>query len=467
LQPDLWLLLAPTSVVMKKQMAVITENILIPTMLAYRKKYEDSNEGKGHCVNILVRTEQPPQSTEPVQATTQENSDSTKLQRRIILTLDGEEAHLDSIFNNLIDNAVARAESIEVLKFAASASKIQQPCDVSPSYRALKQIVKKASSQVVAGSHSQHLAAMAPVWVKDLPDLLKDIKAASRRTFVQFIAHLPAYLSKSFNVMNVRKGWSVSGLFPYNKHQIFSQCTGWKSKIDSHMARMILNAMDSMIAYVQEHGELHNEFIVGVIDDKIVLQQCLAPDDSQLVHGDVTEYDFEEEEEQQEEEGEDNDAAGGNKQKKSLRDQVINRRRCVWLNHEAITAERKQRAEEKIAAEVAKQAKAAEKAAAAAAKAAKAAAAALTDGEVNKRKRRSRKEAATEEAEEPEVQYEDETPKRKKRNGSAKRCANPICIGSFATNGLGDACSSCDLVFCGAESCLDMLESHEQSVHRC
>jgi hypothetical protein len=51
---------------------------------------------------------------------------------RIILPLNGGETHLNATMKRIIDSGLAKAHGIEIVKFEASTSKIQQPPDVAP-----------------------------------------------------------------------------------------------------------------------------------------------------------------------------------------------------------------------------------------------------------------------------------------------------------------------------------------------
>ena len=51
---------------------------------------------------------------------------------RIILPLNGGKTHLNAAKTHIIDGGLAKAHGIEIVRFEASTSKIQQPPDVAP-----------------------------------------------------------------------------------------------------------------------------------------------------------------------------------------------------------------------------------------------------------------------------------------------------------------------------------------------
>jgi hypothetical protein len=101
--------------------------------------------------------------------------------------MDGEETHLKAALNIFVDhngghiNTPSPSEGVEIMKFAASASKIQQPCDVSPSYMILKQELKRAEQ---AGVDSQ--TPKVHKYKEEVVQILRDLDPSSRQTFSKF-----------------------------------------------------------------------------------------------------------------------------------------------------------------------------------------------------------------------------------------------------------------------------------------
>ena len=63
-------------------------------------------------------------------------------QLRIIFTLGGEATRLSATLDHIVSGGLGAAQGIEVMKYAASTSKIQQPSNVGPCYRSVKQARK-------------------------------------------------------------------------------------------------------------------------------------------------------------------------------------------------------------------------------------------------------------------------------------------------------------------------------------
>ena len=294
-------------------MTVISELILLPTMLKTRATYLERREDVRE-VPLGTRSETSAVAGPAIPA---------EVMPRIILTLDGEEAHLNATMTHIVDSGLAATHKIEIVKFAASASKIQQPSDVGPCYRCLKQALKLERPPIKA------------IYSSELAKMLARIDAASRRTFTAFLEDLPARLSKAFHSYNVQKGWQKSGLYPFNTEQMLSQSSDWSS-LSLKEARAVRRTIPELTNYAFLHGEVRDEKLQECFGKAMrVTRETLDSTSSS---------------------NEDADNTVGvparciKRSKMSLDELVLNRRRALWLNHQAITDQRKLREKSKMAA---------------------------------------------------------------------------------------------------------------------
>lgn len=394
MQADIWLYVVPNEMPLKEQMEVIVTHVLLPTVLSGRIEY------------MTAQVQRIDLSGSGAQSTALPQSPPAK--PRIIITLDGEETHLQAMFTCVIDNGVAKAEGIEVIKFAASASKIQQPCDVSPCYRALKQEKKLPQSTTTA------------VYTPMLSACLAGIPPASQRTFITYLSHLPSMLSKCFHERNVKKGWEVSGLWPFNQEQILSQCRSWKL-LSAKSARIIRAALPALTEYAFLHGEVDDDAMDAVLAGCVELRTIM-----QAVNGTQAES-----------------AEKPRKSKKmALRDQVINRRRVVWLNHSDVLERRRARHAAKMAALTQKQQGGKSKSSAAGAT--------------------SQQQSSSTKASKNKRKAPPSAPRKKISAGGGPRCSNLACKSVMGSGSIDwDECSTCAASFCSSAVCLELLQIHE------
>eukprot|EP00047_Mylnosiga_fluctuans_P020324 m.90967 g.90967 ORF g.90967 m.90967 type:complete len:217 (+) comp8482_c0_seq3:704-1354(+) len=135
---------------------------------------------------------------------------------RIILSFDGEKRHLDATLEMFIKDVPddLREQGFELLKFAASASKTQQPCDVAPVFMIMRTLYKF--------DMLHRTEAYGPLLESTL---LASMDSGSRKTFVSYLQDLPTHIHKAFNPDHVRKGWDLAGIYPYNPIKILKRCT--------------------------------------------------------------------------------------------------------------------------------------------------------------------------------------------------------------------------------------------------
>jgi hypothetical protein len=381
-------------------MSTTVEYVLVPTMLAVRTACERRQvveialEGPGKGTATPMQLDGPPDDPP-----------------RIILTLDGEEKHLTAVCNVIIDRGLAESQGIEVVKLAASASKIQQPCDVGPMYKVLKQALK--GDPPLADCPYRH----------ELTRLLAPLESASRKTFQAFIELLPIVLNKSFTRWNVLRGWNSSGLWPFNLDVMLAKCTSWSS-LGRHQQTSVRRELDWLVEQTYLHGEAREE----------AFKKCFVDT-------------FDELRPTRQKPDKDPDSTSTTKaarKQKPLDDRVIQYRRAVWMNHDAITKERARR-------QTAKEDAAEKKAKSAEAKTGKAAAGPASSPTATTTKKRERKSAAA-------------APRGRKatRTDDSTVCNNPECGAEEESDGVPfDVCCACGLPFCNELACQECRAAHE------
>ena len=156
-----------------------------------------------------------------------------------------------------------RGKEIELVKFAASASKTEQPCDVSPSFRILKQAVN---------SKNQYPTSFSKEMVERF---LGKIPAASKRTFGKFLRKLPAVLREAFSPWHVAAGWQNSGLWPLDVTKILDRCATWKDMSRSQAA-IIVASIPRWTMKVIQTGELSDSCMQSEVGIHILFDEWTA-----------------------------------------------------------------------------------------------------------------------------------------------------------------------------------------------
>ena len=125
----------------------------------------------------------------------------------VIMLFDGEHEFLTQMIAICIAELEMRPElkGWILIKLAASCSKTEQPCDVSPVFMALKALSASKLGFKFEGDDKTQAD-----WIEN--DLLANIPAASRRTFLNFLLHAPNIIGDALRPHNIAIGWSVSGI---------------------------------------------------------------------------------------------------------------------------------------------------------------------------------------------------------------------------------------------------------------
>lgn len=396
-------------------MSIISDKIILPALLATRAAY----------LETLSQVEEMPLDVGEAATTTPAPPSPVRGVPRIILTLDGEDAHLHATMSGLVDTGLAAKHGIEIVKLAASASKIQQPSDVAPCYRVLKQAVYLKQPHAKA------------IYTSKLPTILSKVEAASRSVFMTFLSDLPALLSKAFHSVNVSKGWERSGLYPFNLEQMLQQSAGWDQTTVKE-GRAVRKVIDELTEYAYLHGEVSDKKLRECFGEalKVRKQEDDAPsssDDSQI--------------------SEEETPKRAKKAKKDVDDMVFNRRRALWLNNSAILAQRASRQAVKMAAEAKKSAQPPR----GAPPAAKSAQAQLTAVQTAPEKAS---------AVAPKASLSP-TPAAPQAAAHAQlQCANPQCLHRHEISISYLKCDTCGIVYCKAVRCTMAMDCHKWGVCR-
>lgn len=184
---------------------------------------------------------------------------SAPLRPRIIHTFDGELDFLNAAIDVFIDNPPPSLanQGIELGKFPASSSKTNQPCDVAKSYLLMKGLANRGN-----------LGLSPAAFVIALPEILKDFDGASYKTYSNFLAQLPDYISQSFTSITIKKGWKAAGLFPLDLGIIMGRCTTWRVMSASQGAA-IMAAFPGLIELARQQGELSDQDLQNAVGESI------------------------------------------------------------------------------------------------------------------------------------------------------------------------------------------------------
>ncbi len=125
-----------------------------------------------------------------------------------------------------------------------------------------------------------------------------------------FLTNFPALISKPLTVGNVQQGWGhpFDGL-----RKSCTRCTTWKS-LSSKQALVIEQSIPSLTSITRLKGEVDDSDMQDKLSPPIDFDHWLEKDS-----GSVTKHGM------------------------PLEEQVLNRRRCVWINHNATTLRRRNR----------------------------------------------------------------------------------------------------------------------------
>lgn len=218
----------------------------------------------------------------------------------ILIGMDGERNGLQSameVMVDLYDELPDQRKSIGLLKWSAACSKTQQPLDVGPLFRVSKQLKSKYEHEKVQRAHhySVHVRkCLAPLDPK------------SRNLYCNFLDMLPQIISQAFTEHNIRQGWEVAGIWPFNATKMLGQCPTLR-KLKPAQVNAFLAAIPKLAVHIKHFGQLT---------------------DAQLQAAVGTAFTFETPNEV--------DLSGRKHRRKALHEMVINRRRALLISHPTI-----------------------------------------------------------------------------------------------------------------------------------
>lgn len=188
----------------------------------------------------------------------------------VILLFDGEHEFLTQMIATCITELEMRPElkGWILIKLAASCSKTEQPCDVSPVFMALKALsTSKLGFKFEGGDKTQ------ADWIEK--DLLAEIPAASRRTFLNFLLHAPNIIGDALRPHNIEIGWTVSGIWPFMPNVVLAQCPRI-GQLNPAQTAAILAAVKPLSVLTRENGRLTDEQMQAAVGPSISLAGLAA-----------------------------------------------------------------------------------------------------------------------------------------------------------------------------------------------
>ena len=111
------------------------------------------------------------------------------------------------------------------------------------------------------------------------------------------------YLSSAFTLRHVQEGWKRAGLYPFDPASIMRRCTTW-AELTAFQGRAILNAIPQLTETARQRGEITDDDMQDAVGTSINFNEWL---DQKM------------------------DRKPGSRM--ALSEQVLNRRRVIWLNH--------------------------------------------------------------------------------------------------------------------------------------
>lgn len=154
---------------------------------------------------------------------------------RAILSFDGESSQIAAATAENL-NQMCRAQNIELIKWAAATSLVQQPADVGRMHLLLHKYFHP-----VDGTASKQAASPSSKMKKFVENIFSkcSVPAASKETYTNFLQHIESALSSSFNKSVISDAWEHAGYFPFSPTQIMSGYAFWEH-MESIKAEKIL-----------------------------------------------------------------------------------------------------------------------------------------------------------------------------------------------------------------------------------
>ena len=146
--------------------------------------------------------------------------------------------------------------NVNFIKLPAACSKTLQPADNAPGFRIEKELVRRTLQQKPLGTCDYDTFLETKVF--------KGILSGSRKTFVQFLRHAPAYLSKAFQHDHVLSGFQNPGIFPFDVERMLSRCTSWGT-LSAEQQRAAITAVGRGTEVVAERGQVSDAVMQALV----------------------------------------------------------------------------------------------------------------------------------------------------------------------------------------------------------
>ena len=266
--PELWLWYGPPREEGKGHlMRTALKSVIIPAARRIRQREQEDAAARQQMLQQLVSAEAAakaaaaaakkaapsavaapaPAAAAPALASGDATTSPIAPLRRIVISLDGERTGLEAAMETAA--AVLEEEGmrdVELLKFSAACSKTQQPCDVSPVFRVLKQIYKARSFEK---------SAEEPAFMELVRQVLKPMDTKARALYSEALAALPELLLSAFSSRNIRQGWEIAGIYPFSAQTILKQSPA-DEDLTAAQEEALLRAVSKAAQHIHESGQV-------------------------------------------------------------------------------------------------------------------------------------------------------------------------------------------------------------------
>jgi len=141
---------------------------------------------------------------------------------KMVLMLDGDHPQIEAILGTIIEKH--NCSVVQFVKFPGGCSLTFQPNDVMKSHALLKGSIKHLDSK------EQVQKASNPTFLKAIVDFLKRVGVSGKSlvTFANFFRVIMIYESRAFQAATVQNGWSIPGIWPYDRRKMLSTCQAFR-----------------------------------------------------------------------------------------------------------------------------------------------------------------------------------------------------------------------------------------------
>ena len=181
----------------------------------------------------------------------------------VVLSCDGEINFLEAALNFVTQTLEQANITAHLFKFAASASKTQQPLDVSTSFMCIKTLLKKILKNQAVVAH--HLVERVGI-------LLETTDPGSKKTLTAFLLRIPSILQQAFTRHAIQEGWRVAGVYPLNVIAILKRCTTY-SALSQAQADALLAAVPKLVPFAIANGELADQEMQDAVGKVILFDE--------------------------------------------------------------------------------------------------------------------------------------------------------------------------------------------------